>query len=162
MSRIKGQQHLSSLTVSSVFTRERSVQLLTQLCVIKPKKKQTNKQTRKITYGVVTGWLYWSIRELTVILPPRTMYDWWNKRGGRPHHLGNISYSFSTIVPVSCFTTLYQTSPKFVNIHEFREGISVKFRSIYCRRNFAQWDEMGRKFGSKRRVSTIRPLLMNY
>ena len=124
--------------------------------------KQTNKQTRKVTYGDVTGWLYWSIHELTVILPPRTMYDWWNKRGGRPHHLGNISYSFSTIVPVSCFTTLYQTSPKFVNIHEFREGISVKFRSIYCRRNFAQWDEMGRKFGSKRRVSTIRPLLMNY
>ena len=41
----KGQQHLSSLTVSSVFTRERSVQLLTQLCVKKPEKK--NKKNKK-------------------------------------------------------------------------------------------------------------------
>ena len=74
MSRIKGQQHLASLTVSSVFTRERSVQLLTQLCV-KKTNKQTNKQTRKVAYEDVTGCRYWSIHQLTVILPPRTMYD---------------------------------------------------------------------------------------
>ena len=48
MSRIKGQQHLASLTVSSVFTRERSLQLLTQLYVKNPKnRKQKQEQTRK-------------------------------------------------------------------------------------------------------------------
>ena len=42
---------------------------------VREKAKKKNKQTRKVAYGDVTGCRYWSIHELTVFLPPRTMYD---------------------------------------------------------------------------------------
>ena len=58
MSRIKGQQHLSSLTVTSVFTRERSVQFLTQLSVKKSQKKKKN--TCEAAYEVATAYCYHS------------------------------------------------------------------------------------------------------
>ena len=42
---------------------------------VREKDKQTNKQTRKVAYEDVSGCRYLSIHQLTVILPPRTMYD---------------------------------------------------------------------------------------
>ena len=50
---------------SSVFTREISMKFFTQLRL----KKSTHTHTRTPLP------VYWSIHELTVILPPRTMYD---------------------------------------------------------------------------------------
>ena len=41
----------------------------------KAKNKQTNQQTRRVAYEDVTGCRYSCVHELTVILPPRAMYD---------------------------------------------------------------------------------------
>ena len=67
MSRIKGRQHLFSLTVSSVFTISAVIKATVR------KQSQITK-SREAAYEDATGCRYWSIRELTVILPPRTMY----------------------------------------------------------------------------------------
>ena len=138
------------------------------------------KKTLKAAYEGATARRYWFIHELIVILPARAIYCLWSKRGGRPHHLGNISFSLSTVVGVGCSTIRFESDDSkrpwnSSKIGEFREGISVKFHFImlfYCRRNFAQWDELslrifvkaGRKFGWKTKVqccsSTFDDLLM--
>ena len=67
MSRIKGRQHLFSLTVSLVFTISAVIKATVR------KQSQITK-SREAAYEDATGCRYWSIHELTVILPPRTMY----------------------------------------------------------------------------------------
>ena len=97
------------------------MQFLTQLCVKKKKKK---KKTRQAANEDATARRYWSIHELIVVLLARAMYSWGSKRGGRPHHLGNISFSLSKMVAVGCSTKtdddrddskLPRNSSKFAN-----------------------------------------------
>ena len=71
MSRIKGQQHLSSLYNSKLGIHTWKISAVIKATV---RKQSQITKSREAAYKDATGCRYWSIRKLTDILPPPVLF----------------------------------------------------------------------------------------
>ena len=141
----------------------RSVQILRQLCVKKAKKQNLwRRHTRTPLAAAICPFmsLLLSSRPVLVcmISEAKEAVD------HTPWKTLPILFQqlWQLVVLQHCEKVMISNFAKFVKICEFREGISEKFSASIVLLSLWIFVLPGRKFGSEWKVSTVRPLLMNY
>ena len=145
MSPIKGQQRLSSLTVTSVFTRERSVQFLTQLSIKKKKPKKTHLQGsirgRHCLPLLVQSWAYCYPSTLCMISETKEAVD--HATCKTFPILFQQYWQFD--LKQHCDKLIISDFPQIRENSRISRGNTDKISVhllFYCRRSFAQWDKL--------------------